>query len=95
MIVKAAISPRPGNWILERSINGIDYRKWQYYAINDAECMKAYNIEATVGKPRFRSDNEVICTSYYSKLNPLEGGEVSDYFFEVLFLIYYTFVYFH
>lgn len=80
MIVKAAISPRPGNWILERSSNGLEYKVWQYYAINDAECWEAYKIKATDGKPRFRSDDEVICTSYYSKLNPLEGGEVSYYF---------------
>lgn len=77
MIVKAAISPRPGNWILEHSKDGLIYKPWQYYAVSDAECMEAYGIMPTVGKPRFRSDDEVICTSYYSKLNPLEGGEVS------------------
>lgn len=77
MIIKAAVSPRPGNWILERSKDGLIYEPWQYYAINDNECWEAFRILPTRGKPRFRSDNEVICTSYYSKLNPLEGGEVS------------------
>ncbi|XP_054719082.1 laminin subunit alpha-1-like [Uloborus diversus] len=76
IIVKAAISPRPGNWILEHSKDGLSYKPWQYYAISDAECWEAFGIRPTVGKPRYRSDDEIICTSYYSKLNPLEGGEI-------------------
>lgn len=75
--MKSAISPRPGNWILERSPDGIIYKPWQYYALTDSECWHAYGIRPTVGKPYYRTDDEVICTSYYSKLNPLEGGEVS------------------
>ncbi|KAG1688573.1 Laminin subunit alpha-1 [Nymphon striatum] len=59
VILKAANSPRPANWILEGSIDGRSYMPWQYYP----------------GKPKYNNDNEVICTSYYSKLNPLEGGE--------------------
>lgn len=26
--------------------------------------------------PHFKDDKEVICTSFYSKLDPLEGGEI-------------------
>jgi len=33
-------------------------------------------LEPREGKPTYRSDNEVICTSFYSKLDPLEDGEV-------------------
>jgi hypothetical protein len=29
------------------------------------------------GKPSYKEDNEVICTSYYSGLKPVEGGEIS------------------
>jgi hypothetical protein len=29
------------------------------------------------GKPSYKEDNEVICTSYYSALKPVEGGEIS------------------
>ena len=29
------------------------------------------------GKPSYKEDDEVICTSYYSSLKPLEAGEVS------------------
>ncbi|GFV46517.1 laminin subunit alpha-1 [Trichonephila clavipes] len=76
VIVKAAISPRPGNWILEKSLDGLIYKPWQYYAISDAECWEAFRVPPTMGKPRYRSDDEVICTSHYSKLNPLEGGEI-------------------
>lgn len=76
VIVKSAISPRPGNWILERSIDGIIYKPWQYYALSDSECWETYGIRPTIGKPRYRTDDEVICTSYYSKLDPLENGEI-------------------
>ncbi|XP_014675870.1 PREDICTED: laminin subunit alpha-2-like, partial [Priapulus caudatus] len=76
IIVKAAASPRPGNWILERSTDGIVYKPWQYYAMTDSDCWNTYGIAPTVGVPRYRSDDEVICTSYYSKLEPLENGEI-------------------
>uniref|UniRef100_T1J8M8 Uncharacterized protein n=1 Tax=Strigamia maritima TaxID=126957 RepID=T1J8M8_STRMM len=76
VIVKAANSPRPGNWILERSMDGITYKPWQYYAISDAECRDVFGIAPTVGNPRYMSDDEVICTSIYSKLLPLENGEI-------------------
>lgn len=38
--------------------------------------MIRYGIEPREGNPTYRSDSEVICTSYYSKLDPLEDGEV-------------------
>lgn len=78
VIVKAANSPRPGTWVLERSMDGENYQPWQYYAISDQECMDRFGIEATPGKPRFKSATDVICTSYYSKLLPLENGEVCN-----------------
>lgn len=65
-----------GNWILERSLDGVTYDPWQYYAISDSECLSHYNIPPRMGPPTYRSDTEVICTSYYSRLNPLEHGEV-------------------
>lgn len=74
--MKAANSPRPGNWILERSLDGVDYQPWQYYAITDSECLTRYNIHPRPGTPSYMKDDEVICTSYYSKIHPLENGEV-------------------
>lgn len=42
VVVKSAISPRPGNWILERSIDGVTFLPWQYYALSEAECLTRY-----------------------------------------------------
>ncbi len=78
VIVKAANSPRPGNWILERSLDGVEYKPWQYYAISDSECWNAYGIEPTIGIPKFERDDDVLCYSQYSRLDPLQGGEVSQ-----------------
>lgn len=76
VIVKAANSPRPANWILERSLDGENYMPWQYYAISDSECWNRYGIKPTLGVPRFTKDNQVMCSSYYSRLDPLTEGEV-------------------
>ena len=77
VIIKSGISPRPGNWILERSIDGVDFSAWQFYALSDGECQSRYAMEPRQGNPTYGADAEVICTSFYSKLNPLENGEVS------------------
>ncbi|XP_051970169.1 laminin subunit alpha-1 [Xyrauchen texanus] len=76
IIIKAANSPRPGNWILERSLDGVEFQPWQYYAISDTECLTRYNITPRLGPPTYKRDDEVICTSYYSRLVPLEHGEI-------------------
>ncbi|XP_061614328.1 laminin subunit alpha-1 isoform X2 [Phyllopteryx taeniolatus] len=76
IIIKAANSPRPGNWILERSMDGLTFEPWQFYAISDSECLSRYNITPRLGPPTYKSDTEVICTSYYSRLEPLEHGEI-------------------
>ncbi|XP_055362120.1 laminin subunit alpha-2 isoform X6 [Betta splendens] len=76
VIVKAANSPRPGNWILERSVDGVTFDPWQYYAITDTECLTRFNINPRKGPPSYTRDDEVICTSFYSKIHPLENGEI-------------------
>ncbi|KAG1934305.1 laminin subunit alpha-1 [Pimephales promelas] len=76
VIIKAANSPRPGNWVLERSLDGRDFQPWQYYAISDTECLTRYNVTPRLGPPTYKRDDEVICTSYYSRLVPLEHGEI-------------------
>lgn len=70
----------PGNWILERSLDGVVFMPWQYYALSEEECWNRYRIRAKSGKPHYDSDEEVICTSYYSSITPLEGGEVCNAF---------------
>ncbi|XP_078018932.1 laminin subunit alpha-1 [Epinephelus lanceolatus] len=76
IIIKAANSPRPGNWILERSLDGVTFDPWQFYAISDSECLTRYNMAPRLGPPTYKSDTEVICTSFYSRLDPLEHGEI-------------------
>ncbi|XP_066271321.1 laminin subunit alpha-2-like [Branchiostoma lanceolatum] len=76
VIIKTAITPRPGNWILERSLDGVRFRPWQYFAVSDSECYQNYNITPTIGTPQFTQDDEVICTSFYSRFPPFENGEI-------------------
>ncbi|RXM36346.1 Laminin subunit alpha-2 [Acipenser ruthenus] len=76
VIIKAANSPRPGNWILERSMDGDTFEPWQYFAITDTECLTRFNILPRTGPPSYTKDDDVICTSYYSKIHPLENGEI-------------------
>lgn len=57
-------------------MDGINYTPWQYYARSDGECMRVFQVAASVGVPKFESDDDVICTSYYSKLDPMERGEI-------------------
>ncbi|XP_060907751.1 laminin subunit alpha-2 isoform X3 [Labrus mixtus] len=76
VIIKAANSPRPGNWVLERSLDGVTFDPWQYYAITETECLTRFNINPRTGPPSYTRDDEVICTSFYSKIHPLENGEI-------------------
>jgi laminin alpha 1/2 len=76
VIVTSAIAPRPGTWVLERSLDGINYKPWQYFVTEDQECIRSFGLPATSGVPRFQTDDEAICTSFFSKLEPLENGEV-------------------
>ena len=76
VVVKAANSPRPGNWILERSLDGQIFTPWQYFAVTDDDCEKVYGVRPTIGVPTTLGDDQVICTSRYSRLDPLENGEV-------------------
>lgn len=80
VIVKAAISPRPAAWILEKSLDGENFQPWQYYAPSDEECWARYSAPPVAGKPVYIGDDEVICTSQYSRQTPMENGEVSILF---------------
>ena len=69
-----ANSPRPGVWALERSTDGGQtWQPWQYFAGNDAECQKYFGIHADEKKLR---DDQVICATEFSKVLPIEDGEV-------------------
>lgn len=76
VIVKAGPSPRPGSWVLERSLDGDTWRPWQYFAVTDDECWSRFGVRPAPHNSNFQTDSEVICTSYFSRLKPLDGGEV-------------------
>ncbi len=70
-----ANSPRPGVWVLERSTDkGSTFKPWMYFADSREECIKQFGEESV--QPLVR-DDQVICETKYSKLIPLENGEVS------------------
>jgi laminin alpha 1/2 len=78
IIIKFGISPRPGNWILERSTDGgMQYKPWQYFAINGDECVQKYNVQ-----PSFYKDKSVqirrdpTCITSFSRFKPHENAEV-------------------
>lgn len=79
--MRSGISPRPASWILERSFDGVDFFPWQYFGVNDEDCRKRYNLPGQNEPYNFQSDEDIICSTQFSKVTPLEGGEVSAFFF--------------
>ena len=54
----------------------MEWAPWQFFAISDEECWHAFGVEPRRGKPSYQYDDEVICTSFFSKLEPLSNGEI-------------------
>ncbi|XP_073325739.1 laminin subunit alpha-5 [Pagrus major] len=74
VLIKFANSPRPDLWVLERSVDfGQTYLPWQYFASSKRDCIERFG-QQTI--ERINSDNDVICTSEYSRIVPLENGEI-------------------
>lgn len=74
VFIKMGNSPRPGVWVLERSIdNGESYRPWQYFADTPGDCIRYFGEDSY--KPIVKDDS-VICETKFSKVVPLEGGEI-------------------
>uniref|UniRef100_A0A8C5T7X9 Laminin subunit alpha 3 n=1 Tax=Malurus cyaneus samueli TaxID=2593467 RepID=A0A8C5T7X9_9PASS len=74
ILIKFANSPRPDLWILERSVDfGKTYTPWQYFAHSKADCLERFGKEANLP---VRRDSDVLCTTEYSRILPLENGEV-------------------
>lgn len=67
-------SPRPGLWTLEKSSDyGKTWSPWQHFSDSPSDC------EIYFGKDSLnpiRKDDGVICTTEFSKIVPLESGEV-------------------
>ncbi|XP_009884960.1 PREDICTED: laminin subunit alpha-3 [Charadrius vociferus] len=74
ILIKFANSPRPDLWILERSVDfGRTYTPWQYFAHSKADCLERFGKEANLP---LRRDSDVLCTTEYSRILPLENGEI-------------------
>lgn len=75
MFISMANSPRPGVFALERSTDyGETWKPWQFFADTPSNCHKFFG---DIGySSSIIADNSVVCTTDYSKVVPLEGGEV-------------------
>ncbi|XP_053570955.1 laminin subunit alpha-3 [Bombina bombina] len=74
VLIKFANSPRPDLWVLERSVDfGRTYSPWQYFANSKIDCLNYFGKETK--QPIIR-DDDVICTTEYSRIVPLENGEI-------------------
>ncbi|UYV65133.1 epi-1 [Cordylochernes scorpioides] len=74
VFIKMGNSPRPKVWVLERSIdNGTTYKPWQYFADNPNDCIQYFGTESI---HPLTEDDSVTCETKFSKVVPLEGGEI-------------------
>uniref|UniRef100_A0A2K6FCC1 Laminin subunit alpha 3 n=1 Tax=Propithecus coquereli TaxID=379532 RepID=A0A2K6FCC1_PROCO len=74
VLIKFANSPRPDLWVLERSVDfGSTYSPWQYFAHSKVDCLEQFGKEANMA---ITADDDVLCVTEYSRIVPLENGEV-------------------
>ncbi|XP_031700147.1 laminin subunit alpha-5 isoform X2 [Anarrhichthys ocellatus] len=74
VLIKFANSPRPDLWVLERSVDfGQTYQPWQYFASSKRDCIERFGQETI---ERINNDNDIVCTTEYSRIVPLENGEI-------------------
>ncbi|XP_017277955.1 laminin subunit alpha-3-like isoform X2 [Kryptolebias marmoratus] len=74
VLIKFANSPRPDLWVLERSVdNGRTFTPWQYFAHLKRECIERFGKRPNA---RILKDDDQICTTEYSRIIPLENGEI-------------------
>ena len=75
VFIKMANSPRPGVWVLERSTDfGMTWKPWQYFADTPSDCRNFFDTTADL---RLTRDDQILCTTEFSKVVPLSNGEVS------------------
>ncbi|KAM6455807.1 laminin subunit alpha-5 isoform 2-T2 [Liasis olivaceus] len=74
VLIKFANSPRPDLWVLERSTDfGLTYDPWQYFASSRRDCIEKFGLKSS---EKITKDDDVICTTEYSRIVPLENGEI-------------------
>ncbi|XP_008557031.1 laminin subunit alpha [Microplitis demolitor] len=72
--IRMGNSPRPGLWVLEKSKDyGKTWQPWQYFSDSASDCLTYFGVDSRTPITR---DDSVICTTEYSKIVPLEGGEI-------------------
>ena len=72
--IRMGNSPRPGLWVLEKSKDyGKTWSPWQYFSDSEEDCKTYFGVDSHTPITR---DDSVICTTEYSKIVPLEGGEI-------------------
>nr|VZI19525.1 unnamed protein product [Spirometra erinaceieuropaei] len=83
VILRMGDSPRPANWILEKSIDGITFEPWVFFAETAETCRRlyqpliSYNMKITSApRPNSLRNDEVYCTTYFSQPQNLEAGEI-------------------
>uniref|UniRef100_A0A8D0HF41 Laminin subunit alpha 5 n=1 Tax=Sphenodon punctatus TaxID=8508 RepID=A0A8D0HF41_SPHPU len=73
-LIKFANSPRPDLWVLERSTDfGLNYEPWQYFASSKRDCIEKFGLKTV---ERITKDDDAMCTTEYSRIVPLENGEI-------------------
>ncbi|EDV96510.1 laminin subunit alpha [Drosophila grimshawi] len=74
LFIRMGNSPRPGLWTLEKSTDyGKTWTPWQHFSDTPADCQTYF------GKDTYKAitqDDDVMCTMEYSKIVPLENGEI-------------------
>lgn len=74
IFIRMANSPRPGLWTLEKSSDyGKTWRSWQHFSDTPGDCETFFGRDSL--KP-ITADDDVICTTEFSKIVPLEDGEI-------------------
>lgn len=74
LFIRMANSPRPGLWTLEKSTDyGKTWKSWQHFSDTPGDCETFFGRDSL--KP-ITADDDVICTTEYSKIVPLENGEI-------------------
>lgn len=73
--IKSAESPLPKAWILEKSIDGDIYEAWQYFAVDDDDCLTRYGLPGRNANYLPSSLTEITCTTQYSETIRLKYGE--------------------
>ena len=70
--IKYAMSPRAKTWVLEKSLDGVNWEPWQYFARTQNACQDKFGVFTSVRL----TDSTPICTQEYTDFVPAKNGEV-------------------